>query len=91
MRGVLGGPLHTNAHQSGERMPVYDFARPEDRARFLLSLPRDWTDVRRAWLERWEQQYGDQSETKRMFLDWWDSSGRKPVGADPTPQLGLFG
>lgn len=72
-------------------MPVYDFSRPEDRARFLLSLPRDWKEVRRAWLERWEKQYGDQSETKRLLLDWWDGPSREPAGSTPTQQLGLFG
>ncbi|MBU2788393.1 hypothetical protein HFQ13_09290 [Acidithiobacillus sp. VAN18-1] len=72
-------------------MPVYDFSKPADRARFLLSLPRDWKEVRRAWLERWEQQYGDQSETKRLLLDWWDGSSRKPADSAPTEQLGLFG
>ena len=72
-------------------MPVYDFTKPEDRARFLLSLPRDWKDVRKAWLERWEQQYGDQSKTKRMLLDLWDGSRQKPDSSAPTQQLGLFG
>ncbi len=70
-------------------MPVYDFSKPEDRALFLLSLPRDWIEVRRAWLERWEKQYGDQSETKRLLLDWWDGPSREPVGSPPTQQLGF--
>ncbi len=57
-------------------MPVYDFASAEDRARFLLSLPRDRLDERRTWLEIWEKRYGDMEETKRLVREQWQGNGK---------------
>ena len=48
----------------------YDFNKPCCRLRYLKTCRT--ADERRHWLRDWQTRYGDQSELKERFLEWWN-------------------